>query len=156
MTGAVYANARPRDAAERRLLTKVRPDFVDRSDDQLDCTLLPIVCLLYWSNYLNRTNYAFAYTSGMRQELGFVGNDFTNTNSCVAISPLTLSLCRVFSAIYCVAQIPHAFFVPRVPSRWYFSVRCDSSSVADLAGHGAVLGYLQRGSGVSALPISTR
>jgi len=94
--GEIYANARPRDAAERRLLTK------------LDCTLLPIVCLLYWSNYLNRTNYAFAYTSGMRQELNFQGNDFTSTNS-------------VFSAIYCVAQIPHAFFVPRVPSRWYFS-----------------------------------
>ena len=41
--------------------------------------MLPIVCLLYWSNYLNRTNYAFAYTSGMRQELNFQGNDFVRT-----------------------------------------------------------------------------
>lgn len=37
--------------------------------------------LMYWSNYLNRSNLQFAYVSGMKEQVGFQGNDFSLANT---------------------------------------------------------------------------
>lgn len=44
--------ASPETQAERQLLVKI------------DTFVLSFLCLVYWSNYLNRSNLQFAYVSG--------------------------------------------------------------------------------------------
>jgi ACS family pantothenate transporter-like MFS transporter len=44
--------ASPENKAERKLLAKI------------DTFVLSFLCLVYWSNYLNRSNLQFAYVSG--------------------------------------------------------------------------------------------
>lgn len=54
---------------ERRLLVK------------LDTVILSFCCLMYWVNYLDRMNLNNAYVSGMREDLGFQGNQLNVINT---------------------------------------------------------------------------
>jgi ACS family pantothenate transporter-like MFS transporter len=60
--------------AERRLIVKI------------DFFILSYVCLMYWVNYLDRSNLNNAYVSGMREDLKFQGNQLNiiNTGMCSA------------------------------------------------------------------------
>jgi ACS family pantothenate transporter-like MFS transporter len=49
---AALLGASPESKAERQLLVKI------------DTFVLSFLCLVYWSNYLNRSNLQFAYVSG--------------------------------------------------------------------------------------------
>ncbi|KAL2784185.1 major facilitator superfamily domain-containing protein [Aspergillus keveii] len=50
---------------ERRLLFK------------LDCVLLPLCCLIYFIKWLDQVNINNAYNSGMKEELGLYGNEYS-------------------------------------------------------------------------------
>ncbi|KAG8722530.1 hypothetical protein FRC08_001044 [Ceratobasidium sp. 394] len=87
--------ASPESKAERRLLAKI------------DTFVLSFLCLVYWSNYLNRSNLQFAYVSGMKEAVGLVGNDYTLATT-------------VFTIGYTVGQIPHSFAIQYLPARFWF------------------------------------
>ncbi|KAG8791045.1 hypothetical protein FRC12_010296 [Ceratobasidium sp. 428] len=82
----------PETKAERQLVAKI------------DTFVLSFLCLVYWSNYLNRSNLQFAYVSGMKEAVGLVGNDYTVATT-------------VFTVGYTVGQIPHSFAIQYLPAR---------------------------------------
>jgi ACS family pantothenate transporter-like MFS transporter len=47
----------------------------------IDFFILTFCCLSYFMNYLDRSNLANAYVSGMKEELGFVGNQYNLINT---------------------------------------------------------------------------
>ncbi|KAG8405982.1 hypothetical protein J3459_019446 [Metarhizium acridum] len=52
---------------------------------KIDFFILTFCCLSYLVNYLDRSNLANAYVSGMKADLGFVGNQL---NESILASPL--------------------------------------------------------------------
>ncbi|WVQ79336.1 hypothetical protein IAT38_001433 [Cryptococcus sp. DSM 104549] len=83
----------PSDPKERKLLLK------------LDLIILSFVCL----SYLDRANLANAYTTGMKEDVGFQGNDYTYSNT-------------LFNAGYVLGQLPSALVLSsgRVSPRFWF------------------------------------
>lgn len=47
----------------------------------IDFFILTFCCLMYFANYLDRTNLNNAYVSGMREELDFKGNQLNLINT---------------------------------------------------------------------------
>ncbi|EFX03273.1 major facilitator superfamily transporter [Grosmannia clavigera kw1407] len=89
---AVVWDSLDKPAVERRLVAK------------LDWILLSYVCLAYFVKYLDQTNVANAYVSGMKEELGLGGNDLN-------------LLTTVWTAGYVVGQVPSQLVMTRVPAR---------------------------------------
>ncbi|KAG8793979.1 hypothetical protein FRC12_000943 [Ceratobasidium sp. 428] len=90
----VLLGSSPESKAERKLLAKI------------DTFVLSFLCLVYWSNYLNRSNLQFAYVSGMKEAIGLAGNDYTLATT-------------VFTIGYTVGQIPHSFAIQYLPARFW-------------------------------------
>lgn len=51
------------------------------ADEYEDFFILTFCCLMYFTNYLDRSNLANAYVSGMKEELGFVGKQYNQINT---------------------------------------------------------------------------
>lgn len=60
---------------------------------KLDFFILTFCCLVYFFNYLDRSNLTNAYVSGMKEELNFKGNQLTVINT-------------IFTVGYIVGQVP--------------------------------------------------
>jgi ACS family pantothenate transporter-like MFS transporter len=55
------------------------------SPKHTDFFILTFCCMSYFTNYLDRSNLANAYVSGMKEELGFQGNQFNRINTVFTI-----------------------------------------------------------------------
>ncbi|KAI8627358.1 MFS general substrate transporter [Xylariaceae sp. FL1651] len=74
---------------------------------KIDFFILTFCCLSYFTNYLDRSNLNNAYVSGMKEELGFVGDQLTQVNA-------------AFTAGYVVGQIPANLSLHYVRPRIFF------------------------------------
>ncbi|KAH8901353.1 MFS general substrate transporter [Thozetella sp. PMI_491] len=74
---------------------------------KIDFFILTFCCLSYFVNYLDRSNLTNAYVSGMRDELGFVGNQLNVINTC-------------FTVGYVLGQIPSNLSLHYVKPRFWF------------------------------------
>ncbi|KAG9767785.1 Pantothenate transporter liz1 [Exophiala dermatitidis] len=87
-----YFRGPPTSKEERKLVFK------------LDFFILTFCCLAYFMNYLDRQNLSQAYVSGMKEELGFRGNQLTVVNT-------------IYSVGYLIGIIPNnamlTYFNPR-------------------------------------------
>ncbi|KAL2163885.1 hypothetical protein VTH06DRAFT_3097 [Thermothelomyces fergusii] len=83
------------DPAERKLVRKI------------DFFILTFCCLSYFLNYLDRTNLANAYVSGMKEDLNFQGNQLNEINTC-------------FTVGYVLGQIPSNLSLHYVKPRYFF------------------------------------
>ncbi len=59
----------------------VTEDEITDIDYGIDFFILTFCCLMYFTNYLDRSNLANAYVSGMKEDLGFVGNQYNVINT---------------------------------------------------------------------------
>ncbi|WVQ79171.1 hypothetical protein IAT38_001267 [Cryptococcus sp. DSM 104549] len=83
-----------KSAEERRLLWK------------LDSAMLSCLCLGFFCKYLDQSNLSNAYVSGLKEELGWYGNQYTYATS-------------LYTAAYAIMQIPSTLIVQKVrPSYW--------------------------------------
>ncbi|KAE8834209.1 hypothetical protein HRS9122_08289 [Pyrenophora teres f. teres] len=80
---------------ERRLVQK------------LDFFILSFCCLMYFLNYLDRTNLNNAYVSGMKEELNFRGNQLNQINT-------------VFTVGYTIGQVPCNIALYYIKPRYFF------------------------------------
>ncbi|RPD80705.1 MFS general substrate transporter [Lentinus tigrinus ALCF2SS1-7] len=85
----------PESKTERRLLLKI------------DWFILSYCCLMYFSNYLDRSNVSNAYVSGMKEELNMHGTDFNQINT-------------IFTCGYIVGMIPNNLMLQVVRPRIWF------------------------------------
>ncbi|KAF4978845.1 hypothetical protein FDECE_18150, partial [Fusarium decemcellulare] len=69
---------------------------------KLDLMLMPISLLSFWIKNMDYSNINNAYVSGMKEELGFVGNELVQQQT-------------VFTVSTVVAQLPFPFLFTRVP-----------------------------------------
>ncbi|PMD18874.1 pantothenate transporter-like protein [Hyaloscypha hepaticicola] len=74
---------------------------------KIDFFILTFCCLSYFTNYLDRSNLANAYVSGMKEELGFVGNQYNQINT-------------VFTVGYVVGQVPSNLALYHLKPRIFF------------------------------------
>ncbi|KAF8587874.1 MFS general substrate transporter [Ramaria rubella] len=82
----------PKSELEQRLLLKI------------DWFILSYCCLMYFTNYLDRSNINNAYVSGMKEELNMQGTDFNKINT-------------LFTCGYIVGMIPNNLILQRVAPR---------------------------------------
>ncbi|KAL4241411.1 MFS transporter superfamily protein [Abortiporus biennis] len=85
----------PQSKTERRLLLKI------------DWFILSYCCLMYFTNYLDRSNVSNAYVSGMKEELNMYGNQFNKINT-------------IFTCGYIVGMIPNNLMLQVVSPRIWF------------------------------------
>ncbi|KAK4156095.1 major facilitator superfamily domain-containing protein [Chaetomidium leptoderma] len=90
-----FSSAWRSDPAERKLVRKI------------DFFILTFCCLSYFLNYLDRTNLANAYVSGMKEDLGFQGDQLNQINTC-------------FTVGYVLGQIPSNLSLHYVRPRYFF------------------------------------
>ncbi|KAG8410954.1 hypothetical protein J3459_016777 [Metarhizium acridum] len=74
---------------------------------KIDFFILTFCCLSYLVNYLDRSNLANAYVSGMKDDLGFVGNQLNEINTC-------------FTVGYVIGQVPSNLSLHYVKPRFWF------------------------------------
>ncbi|KAI2630839.1 MFS general substrate transporter [Hypoxylon sp. NC1633] len=74
---------------------------------KIDFFILTFCCLSYFTNYLDRSNLANAYVSGMKEDLGFVGDQFNQINTC-------------FTVGYVIGQIPANLSLHFIKPRYFF------------------------------------
>ncbi|KAH8113343.1 MFS general substrate transporter [Phellopilus nigrolimitatus] len=74
---------------------------------KIDWFILSYCCLMYFTNYLDRSNVSNAYVSGMKEELNMQGNDFNKINT-------------LFTCGYIVGMIPNNLMLQVVPPRIWF------------------------------------
>ncbi|KAK3323157.1 major facilitator superfamily domain-containing protein [Cercophora scortea] len=89
------ASGDPRQPGERKLVQKI------------DFFILTFCCLSYFLNYLDRSNLANAYVSGMKEDLGFVGNQLNEINTC-------------FTVGYVIGQVPSNLSLHYIKPRYFF------------------------------------
>ncbi|KID94554.1 pantothenate transporter, partial [Metarhizium majus ARSEF 297] len=100
---------------------------------KIDFFILTFCCLSYLVNYLDRSNLANAYVSGMKDDLGFVGNQLNEINTCFTVgyedaicpgdilhvpSP-TFKLTDTFRS-YVIGQVPSNLSLHYVKPRFWF------------------------------------
>ncbi|KAI6047316.1 major facilitator superfamily domain-containing protein [Pisolithus marmoratus] len=85
----------PSSDIERRLLLKI------------DWFILSYCCLMYFTNYLDRSNVNNAYVSGMKQDLNMQGNDFNVINT-------------IFTCGYILGMIPNNLMLQVITPRIWF------------------------------------
>ncbi|KAL2423253.1 putative transporter SEO1 [Exophiala dermatitidis] len=78
---------------ERRLLTK------------LDLLIVPYAVLAYWTMFFDQANLNNAYVSGLKEDLGFYGNEL-------------VQLQTLYNLGATLGQIPFAYIFTRVPMSW--------------------------------------
>lgn len=84
------------DPRENRLLVKI------------DWFVLSYVCLIYWVNYLDRTNFQNAYLTGLKEALGMKGYEYNVVNTC-------------FTVGYTVGMVPNNIALLKLPPRYWLS-----------------------------------
>jgi hypothetical protein len=90
-----YLRGEQRALGERKLVQK------------LDFFILTFCCLMYFLNYLDRSNLNNAYVSGMKEELHFRGNQLNQINT-------------VFTVGYTIGQVPCNIALYYVKPRIFF------------------------------------
>ncbi|KAH6866455.1 major facilitator superfamily domain-containing protein [Alternaria rosae] len=81
-------------------------DLERRLVRKLDCFILIYCCAAYFFNYLDRSAFANAYVSGLKESLGLEGDQYS-------------ILLTMFTAGSCVGQIPHALMLQKVAPRFW-------------------------------------
>ncbi|GAB7346668.1 hypothetical protein MBLNU459_g1795t2 [Dothideomycetes sp. NU459] len=90
-----YFSPEERVHGERKLVQK------------LDFFILTFCCLMYFLNYLDRSNLTNAYVSGMKEDLHFKGNQLTQINT-------------VFTCGYVIGQVPSNLALYYIKPRIFF------------------------------------
>jgi MFS family permease len=115
--------------AERRLIMK------------LDFFILAYAFVGFWVLYIDRGLLINAYISGLREDLGFYGNELVQLNS-------------IYSAGYCTSMIPATLLVTRYPAKWVlptamlgwgvFTILCyRAQSFSELAAYRFLIAFVQ-------------
>ncbi|KAI1075385.1 MFS general substrate transporter [Whalleya microplaca] len=74
---------------------------------KIDFFILTFCCLSYFTNYLDRSNINNAYVSGMKEDLGFVGDQLNQITTC-------------FTVGYVIGQVPANLSLHYIKPRYFF------------------------------------
>ncbi|KZF18926.1 MFS general substrate transporter [Xylona heveae TC161] len=72
---------------------------------KLDMLIVPYAILVYWVKYMDQTNINNAYVAGLKEELGFAGNQLVHLQTIYVVGAV-------------IGQLPFGFIFPYVPMSW--------------------------------------
>lgn len=83
---------------------------LDTEDDKklinkLDLLIVPYAVLSYWVKYIDQSNLNNAYVAGLKDDLGFHGNELVQLQTFYIVGAVT-------------GQLPFLFLFTRVPMHW--------------------------------------
>ncbi|KAH8658259.1 vitamin H transporter [Xylariales sp. PMI_506] len=115
--------------AERRLITKI------------DLLILPYVVLSYWVKYIDQSNLNNAYVSGLKEELGFYGNQLVELQTFYIIGAVVGQLPFMFLFTY----VPMNWLIPFMDIAWgiFTLLQYRSNSFAELAAYRFLVGWFE-------------
>ncbi|OCF58737.1 hypothetical protein L486_03227 [Kwoniella mangroviensis CBS 10435] len=91
------------------------PDYYEKSNAErklvfkLDCALLSLLCFGWLMKYIDQTNLANAYVSGMKEDLHIEGNQYTWMQT-------------IYNVVVCVMQLPSNLIVLKVRPSWWLAM----------------------------------
>ncbi|KAF9888053.1 hypothetical protein FE257_009318 [Aspergillus nanangensis] len=88
-------------------LTAHDPDDERRVRRKIDCVVLPLMCLVFFAQYLDKQSLSYASVFGMIEELGLHGTQFSWLGSIFYMGQLVAE----FPAMYLMSRFPLARFV---------------------------------------------
>ncbi|KAG6013920.1 hypothetical protein E4U43_007043 [Claviceps pusilla] len=108
---------------------------------KLDLLILPFALVSYWTKYIDQANLNNAYVSGLKEDLGFYGNELVQLQTIYAVGAV-------------VGQIPFMFLFPLVPMHWlvpmldiawgiFTLLQYRSSSFTELAAYRFLIGWFE-------------
>lgn len=108
---------------------------------KLDLLILPFALLSYWTKCIDQANLNNAYVSGLKEDLGFYGNELVRLQTIYAVGAV-------------VGQIPFMFLFPLVPMHWLVPIldvawgvftllQYRSTSFTELAAYRFLIGYFE-------------
>ncbi|OQE31862.1 hypothetical protein PENSTE_c001G02906 [Penicillium steckii] len=114
---------------ERRLILK------------LDLLIVPYAVLAYWTKYIDQANINNAYVSGLKEDLGFHGNELVQLQTLYTVGAV-------------VGQLPFTFLFTRLPMHWiipfmdlawgiFTLLQYRSNSFAELAAYRFLVGWFE-------------
>ncbi|KAL3460879.1 major facilitator superfamily domain-containing protein [Aspergillus heterothallicus] len=92
---------------ERDSPTLIDPEQEKRVKRKIDCVVLPLMCLVFFSQYLDKQSLSYAGIFGLIEELGLHGTQFSWLGSIFYVGQLVAE----FPAIYLMSRLPLAKFV---------------------------------------------
>ncbi|KAF7562606.1 hypothetical protein G7046_g1512 [Stylonectria norvegica] len=118
----------------------------DSKDDRkliikLDLLIVPYALLSYWVKYLDQANLNNAYVSGLKEDMGFVGNELVQLQTLYIVGAV-------------VGQIPFMFLFTFVPMHWiipfldiawgiFTLLQYRSSSFGEMAAYRFLVGFFE-------------
>ncbi|KAG5942879.1 hypothetical protein E4U53_007146 [Claviceps sorghi] len=108
---------------------------------KLDLLILPFALVSYWTKYIDQANLNNAYVSGLKEDLGFYGNELVQLQTIYAVGAV-------------VGQIPFMFLFPLVPMHWlvpmldiawgiFTLLQYRSSSFTEMAAYRFLIGWFE-------------
>ncbi|OCF77013.1 hypothetical protein I204_02722 [Kwoniella mangroviensis CBS 8886] len=91
------------------------PDYYEKSNAErklvfkLDCALLSLLRFGWLMKYIDQTNLANAYVSGMKEDLHIEGNQYTWMQT-------------IYNVVVCVMQLPSNLIVLKVRPSWWLAM----------------------------------
>ncbi|KAI1496943.1 major facilitator superfamily domain-containing protein [Biscogniauxia marginata] len=114
---------------ERRFITK------------LDWLVVPYAVLSYWVKYIDQANLNNAYVSGLKEDLGFEGNELVQLQTFYVVGAVTGQIPFLFLLTY----IPLNFLIPFLDVAWgiFTLLQFRSSGFAELAAYRFLVGWFE-------------
>ncbi|KAI1491257.1 major facilitator superfamily domain-containing protein [Biscogniauxia mediterranea] len=114
---------------ERRLITK------------LDWLIVPYAALSYWVKYIDQANLNNAYVAGLKEDLGFEGNELVQLQTFYIIGAVTGQLPFLFLFTY----IPLHILVPFLDIAWgiFTLLQFRTQGYAELAAYRFLVGWFE-------------
>ncbi|KAI5923599.1 major facilitator superfamily domain-containing protein [Camillea tinctor] len=115
---------------ERRLITK------------LDWLIVPYAVLSYWVKYIDQSNLNNAYVAGLKEDLGFKGNELVKLQTFYVVGAVTGQIPFLFLFTY----IPLYIIIPSLDVAWgvFTLLQFRSHSFAELAAYRFLVGWFER------------
>ncbi|KAL2130794.1 hypothetical protein VTI74DRAFT_5937 [Chaetomium olivicolor] len=115
--------------AERRLITK------------LDLLIVPYAFLAYWTKYIDQSNLNNAYVAGMKEDLGFKGNELVQLQTMYTVGAVVGQIPFMFLFTY----VPMFWVIPFLDVMWgiFTLLQYRASGYAELAAYRFLVGWFE-------------
>lgn len=108
---------------------------------KLDLLFVPYAAISYWVKYIDQANLNNAYVSGMKEELGFHGNELVQLQTLYVVGAVVGQLPFMWLFTY----IPLHWLIPLMDVGWgvFTLLQYRSHSFAELAAYRFLVGWFE-------------
>ncbi|KAJ8123316.1 hypothetical protein ONZ43_g704 [Nemania bipapillata] len=108
---------------------------------RLDILIVPYAVLSYWVKYLDQANLNNAYVAGLKEDLGFYGNELVQLQTFYVVGSVLGNLPFIFLLTY----VPMYYLLPGIDVAWgiFTLLQFRTTSFAELAAYRFLVGLFE-------------